>query len=137
VACVAMLFGFPKRIRSVLHLFADPQQVASDTDRLVCGDVILNLRTRSAERNSQRLNLTSEQFDLLALLAREQGRVFSRDEIIATIHGSHLSGALTSHIAITSHINEIRGKLETDPANPKYLQTVIGRGYRLVNPDGK
>jgi two-component system alkaline phosphatase synthesis response regulator PhoP len=118
------------RIRAVLRRAERSASQAAET--LVCGDLVLNLRTLVATRTNIDLKLTTSEFDLLSVLASDQGRVFTRDELMTALHGGSFN---QQDAAITTHVNRIRAKLESDPANPKYLQTIHGRGYRLVSPD--
>ncbi len=118
------------RIRAVLRRTEQKTIASSAAEHTIsCGDIYLDLRARVASRKGVDLDLTSGEFDLLALLASEPERVFSREEIVEAVHGASLLGY---DAAVTTHINRIRGKLEPNPAEPIYLQTVRGRGYRLV-----
>lgn len=72
--------------------------------------------------------LTTKEFDILYLLANEPGRVFSRAQIIERVFGFD-SDVLER--TVDAHIMNLRRKLEDDPAAPRYIQTVYGRGYRM------
>ena len=107
---------------------------AREPQTVVCGDLVIHLDACSADLAGAPLSFTSGEFQIVALLASQLGRVFSRDDIIKAIHGVPLRGY---DAAITTHISRIRAKLESDPADPRYLQTVQGMGYRLVDPSAK
>jgi DNA-binding response OmpR family regulator len=77
----------------------------------------------------ERLELTLKEFDLLWLMANNAGKTFSRKELLHQIWGVAFSGY--EH-TITSHINRLRLKLETDLSNPKYILTAWGSGYRFA-----
>ena len=77
--------------------------------------------------------LTPTEFELLATLAREPGRVWTRSQLLDAVHGFSLE---TYERAIDGHIRNLRRKLEPDDASPKYVRTVHGVGYALAEPDG-
>ncbi|MET9377832.1 response regulator transcription factor [Streptomyces sp. NPDC002992] len=74
--------------------------------------------------------LTSKEFSLLEALAREPGRVFTRAQIIERVFGF---GSDVLERTVDAHVRNLRLKLEEDPARPRYLETVYGRGYRLAD----
>ncbi len=78
--------------------------------------------------DGKHVNLTVKEFDLLVYLANFPGEVFSRDQLLNAVWGAHHSGY--EH-TVNSHINRLRAKLEVDPANPKYVLTVWGVGYKF------
>jgi two-component system alkaline phosphatase synthesis response regulator PhoP len=80
-------------------------------------------------RGGERIDLTASEFALLATLARNPGRVFSRAQLLDAIHGEAFDAY---ERAIDAHIKNIRRKLEPQPQQPRYLLTVFGVGYRLA-----
>ena len=72
--------------------------------------------------------LTAKEFDILELLARNKGRVFSKDEIYDRIWGESY---VLDNRNIIAYINKIRKKIEPDPSNPIYILTVWGVGYKF------
>lgn len=72
--------------------------------------------------------LTAKEFGILELLAGEPGRVFTRGEIINRVFGFERD---VSERTVDAHVVNLRRKIESDPAEPRYVQTVYGRGYRL------
>jgi DNA-binding response OmpR family regulator len=76
--------------------------------------------------------LTPTEFEILATLAREPGRVFTRGQLLDAVHGFSLE---TYERAIDGHVKNLRRKLEPDPAAPRYVRTVHGVGYALAEPD--
>ena len=74
------------------------------------------------------MELTPTEFDILVVLARHPRRVFSRLQIMEQAQGSAFEGYERT---IDAHVKNIRLKLETDPKNPVYIQTVHGVGYKL------
>ncbi|WP_299095033.1 response regulator transcription factor [uncultured Metabacillus sp.] len=78
--------------------------------------------------NDKEVNLTAKEFELLTFLAKHPNRVFSKEELFDIIWGQDLAGDITT---VTVHIRKIRGKIEIDPANPQFIETVWGAGYRF------
>ncbi|MNG26182.1 Alkaline phosphatase synthesis transcriptional regulatory protein SphR [compost metagenome] len=72
--------------------------------------------------------LTSKEFDLLLLLAAHPNRVFTKDELFERVWGLESIGDSST---VTVHIRRLREKIELDPSNPQYIDTVWGVGYRL------
>jgi two-component system, OmpR family, alkaline phosphatase synthesis response regulator PhoP len=93
------------------------------------GDVELNTTTLVATVAGKVLDLTSTEFQLLAALARQPGRILTRDQLLEAVHGVVFDGYDRS---IDSHIKNIRRKIEPDPRTPRYIQTVYGVGYRFI-----
>ncbi len=123
------------RIKAVLRRTDQPAASSKTSgETIVCGDLVLELSSRTVALKGQAIEFTSGEFDILTLLASQPGRVFNRSEIISALHGTAVRGY---DAAVTSHINRIRSKLEPDPAKPIYLQTVHGAGYRMMDPNNK
>jgi DNA-binding response OmpR family regulator len=92
----------------------------------------INLEKRKVFRNNKPVELTAKEFDLLALFAAHPGRAYSRQELLDIVWGYQFDGY--DH-TVNSHINRLRSKIEADPSNPTYIQTVWGVGYRFVEPE--
>ena len=113
------------RVRAVLRRIERPAPVS---DVIRASDVTLDvprMRVRAGERD---VELTATEFQLLAALAREPGRVFTRSQLLDAVHGVAFE---SYERAIDAHVKNIRRKLERDPRDPRYLQTVHGVGYRF------
>lgn len=78
------------------------------------------------------VDLTSKEFELLLLFARNPGRAYSRDELLDEVWGYQYSGY--SH-TVNTHINRLRNKIEPDPSEPQYVKTVWGVGYRFAEQE--
>jgi DNA-binding response OmpR family regulator len=98
-------------------------------ERLGFGEIELDGAAREVTRAGVHLRLTAKEFDLLWFLARNPGRVFSRDQLMSSVWG--YASALDTG-TVTVHIRRLREKIESDPSNPRHLQTVWGVGYRLA-----
>ncbi|MDH4102748.1 MAG: response regulator transcription factor [Thermoleophilia bacterium] len=114
------------RVRSVLRRSAPAQH--SD-ESLTFGDIVLERATREARKGGGEVRLTAKEFDLLWFLASHPRRVFSRDQLMASVWG--YTAALDTG-TVTVHVRRLREKVEDDPSEPKYLETVWGVGYRLA-----
>jgi two-component system, OmpR family, alkaline phosphatase synthesis response regulator PhoP len=78
------------------------------------------------------VNLTPSEFELLGIMMRAPGRVFSRMELLERLQGTAYEGYERT---IDVHIRNLRTKIEPDPANPRYIETVYGAGYRFAMQD--
>jgi len=78
------------------------------------------------------VELTPTEFQLVTTMAREPGRVFTRGQLLDAVHGVAFE---SYERAIDAHVKNIRHKLESDPARPRYLLTVYGVGYRFAELD--
>ncbi len=115
------------RVRAVLRRSEGARDAASV---IRAGDVELDTAKLRVTAGDRRVELTPTEFALLATLAREPGRVFTRSQLLDAIHGVAFD---SYERAIDAHVKNIRRKLEPDPRNPRYLQTVIGVGYRFAD----
>jgi DNA-binding response OmpR family regulator len=114
------------RVQAVLRR-AGAGGIAGDIIRL--GDVTLDLARLKATRHGHLLDLTATVFHLLARLARQPGRVFSRSQLLDAVRGTEVE---SFERAIDTHIKNIRRKIEPDPRHPRYIETVYGVGYRAA-----
>jgi two-component system alkaline phosphatase synthesis response regulator PhoP len=92
------------------------------------GDLEIDLPGHRVSRNGQVVALSRTEFNLLALLAQHPGQTFSREQLLSSLHGIAYEGYDRS---IDAHIKNLRRKLEVDGANPQYIQTVYGVGYKF------
>ena len=79
------------------------------------------------------VDLTPSEFDMLAVLMSAPGRVFSRADLLERLQGGAYEGVERT---IDVHIRNLRAKIEPDPADPRYVQTVFGVGYRFAADGG-
>jgi DNA-binding response OmpR family regulator len=114
------------RVRSVLRRSGSGE---TDVETIHFGDVELERETREVRKDGSPVRLTAKEFDLLWFLASHQRRVFSRDQLMASVWG--YTAALETG-TVTVHIRRLREKIEDDPSAPRYLETVWGIGYRLA-----
>lgn len=93
------------------------------------GEVELDTASLVATVAGEPVDLTPTEFQLLATLVRQPGRIFSREQLLEAVHGMAFDGFDRS---IDSHIKNLRRKIEPDPRQPRYIQTVYGVGYRFA-----
>ena len=79
------------------------------------------------------IDLTATEFQLLATLAAQPGRIFTRSQLLDAVHGVAFE---SYERAIDTHVKNIRRKLEPDPREPRYVLTVYGVGYRFADDRG-
>jgi DNA-binding response OmpR family regulator len=87
---------------------------------------------RSSRRvfmNNQEVTFTTKEFDVLTFLAMNPNQVFSKDHLFERIWGLDSAGDVST---VTVHIRKIREKIESDPSNPEYIETIWGSGYRFI-----
>lgn len=99
--------------------------------RLALGDVIVDLGARRALRNNQELPLSAREFAMLALLIERAGQVVTREDFLDRVWGVT---AFPTTRTVDKHIVSLRQKIEVDPAQPRWIHTVHGTGYRLELP---
>jgi DNA-binding response OmpR family regulator len=114
------------RVRAVLRRHAG----AGESEVLRAGDLLLDVPRMRVTRGDQPVELTATEFTLLAAMARQPGRVFTRSQLLDAIHGVAFE---SFERAIDAHIKNIRRKLEPEPRSPRYLLTIYGVGYRLAD----
>jgi two-component system alkaline phosphatase synthesis response regulator PhoP len=96
---------------------------------LRAGNVELDTAALAATVAGEPVDLTPTEFQVLATLVRQPGRIFSREQLLEAVHGVAFDGFDRS---VDSHIKNLRRKIEPDPRKPTYIQTVYGVGYRFV-----
>ncbi len=92
------------------------------------GPFVMDSDARTAFVDGRELSLKNKEFELLLFLLRHPNQVFSREDLYEMIWGLESMG---DNITVAVHVNRLREKIEKDPSNPEYIQTVWGVGYRL------
>lgn len=122
-------FGLPEllaRIRAILRRCYSAPVDEQDTNRTI-GPFAIDASRRMLFQNGTPIELTRSEFDILERLTRRPGRVFGRDELLEEVRGGETEAF---YRAVDTHISNLRAKIEIDPKNPVYIETVWGVGYR-------
>jgi two-component system alkaline phosphatase synthesis response regulator PhoP len=115
------------RVRAVLRRTSG---ATAGAEVLRASDVEVDLPKMRARVGGEPVDLTPTEFELLATLAREPGRVFTRGQLLDALHGVTLE---TYERAIDAHVKNLRRKIEPEPGRPRYVLTVHGVGYRFAD----
>jgi two-component system alkaline phosphatase synthesis response regulator PhoP len=115
------------RVRAVLRR-SEAAAEAGDIVR-VGRSVVLDVPRMALAIDGQPITLTATEFQLLAVMARQPGRVFTRSQLLDAVHGVAFE---SYERAIDAHVKNIRRKIEPDPRAPRYVLTVYGVGYRFA-----
>ena len=113
------------RIRALLRR-SSPAEEKEDTNRIVCGDLALDVSERNAYKNGKPVELTAREFDLMELMMKNPGHVYSRENLLDIIWGYEYQGEIRT---VDVHVRRLREKLEEVPAQPEYIMTKWGVGY--------
>ncbi len=113
------------RVRAVLRRVGGN---VSGSQKLEIADLEIDLEAHTVKRSTETIELTPTEFSLLAMMAGQPGRVFSRLQLLEGSQGAAYEGYERT---IDAHIKNLRGKLEPDPRQLKYIETVFGVGYRF------
>jgi DNA-binding response OmpR family regulator len=103
---------------------------APSGERIKAGDLEVDTMSREVRLHGFPVQLTAKEFDLLAYFARNPGRAFTRMQLLDAVWGTTFEGYEHN---VNTHINRLRSKIEADPANPHYVLTVRGVGYRFTD----
>ena len=114
------------RVRAVLRR-VDPATTGEGNLRR--GNIMIDMPRMKVSRDTRAIELTTTEFHLLAALARQPGRIFTRAQLLDAVRGSEVE---SFERAIDAHVKNIRRKLERDPHNPQYILTVYGAGYKFA-----
>jgi two-component system, OmpR family, response regulator RegX3 len=114
------------RIRAVLRRGAEPDELMTST--VEAGPVRMDVERHVVSVDGTQIAIPLKEFDLLELLLRNAGRVLTRGQLIDRVWGADYVGDTKT---LDVHVKRLRSKIEPDPANPKYLVTVRGLGYKF------
>jgi two-component system alkaline phosphatase synthesis response regulator PhoP len=97
---------------------------------LRAGDLEIDLQGHTVTRGGEPIHLTRTEFNLLVVLAQNPGQAFRRAQLLDRLHGVAYDGYDRS---VDAHVKNLRRKLEPDPAEPRYVLTVYGIGYKFTD----
>jgi DNA-binding response OmpR family regulator len=122
------------RVRALLRRIDAVSRAPAAAGVVRVGDIVIAALEREARLAGELVELTPREFDLLLFFVNNPGKVFSRSELLDRVWGHRHSGY--EH-TVNTHINRIRAKIEVDPANPRRILTVWGRGYKLSSEESE
>ena len=125
-------FSIPELLARIKAQFRRMEAMQSDNSaaasNISFGDLAIDTAKRRVLINGSEISLTAREFDLLLHFVTHPGLVYTRTQLLEQVWGYHYEGY--EH-TVNSHINRLRAKIEKDPANPEYILTVWGVGYRF------
>ena len=116
------------RIRAVLRRQGDVSNPQEGV--ITAGPVRIDVERHQVNINNELISLPLKEFELLEFLVRNSGRVLTRAQLIDRVWGSDYFGDTKT---LDVHVKRLRAKIESDPANPVYIQTIRGLGYKFEN----
>jgi DNA-binding response OmpR family regulator len=118
------------RVKALLRRKEKTSTTSEVSSQLELGQLSINFDKHEVKLAGAAVSLTSKEFDLLAQFAKNPGRVYTRTQLLDLVWGSGYEGF--EH-TVNSHINRLRAKIESNPAEPVYIQTVWGVGYKFMS----
>jgi two-component system, OmpR family, alkaline phosphatase synthesis response regulator PhoP len=120
---------FQARVKAVLRRSISDSSIQENSEKCyIYNNLMIDVEKRICTKNDQRVDLAPKEFELLALLAANPGKSFNRQSILNLVWGYDFEGFQHT---VNSHINRIRAKIEDDMANPNFVITSWGYGYRF------
>ena len=123
------------RVKAIFRRVESISQQSGESDAntlLKIGELEIDLEKRKISLSGKSVELTAKEFDLLKLFSSNPGKAYSRERLLNIVWGYQFDGY--DH-TVNSHINRLRSKIERDPANPRFIKTVWGYGYRFAEPE--
>ena len=118
------------RIRAILRRAGSQSQGSEKSERLEAGHIVLEIAQRRALSEGKSIDLTAKEFDLIEMLMRNPGRVYSRENLLNIVWGYEYPGDIRT---VAVHVRRLREKLELNPAQPEYILTKWGVGYYFAS----
>jgi two-component system OmpR family response regulator len=119
------------RVKAILRRVDRMAEEQADSIPLDFDGLTIDREKRRVSIRGDGVNLTAKEYDLLLQFARHPGRVYTRSQLLDLVWGY---GEGTYEHTVNSHINRLRAKIEEDPAEPQFIRTVWGVGYRFFDP---
>jgi len=123
---------FIARVKAVTRrtqALQEEKEAGYEEETIQYGDLIIDVKKRRVSLEGTIVELTPKEFDLLLMFAQNPGVAFNRHQLLEGVWGYQFEGY---NYTVNSHINRLRNKIEKDPANPRFIKTVWGYGYRFV-----
>ncbi len=117
------------RVKALLRRSSLEKIEAEPEEKLQIGSLMINKTAREVTVDGEVISLSLKEFELLYLLASHRNRVFTREQLLELIWGYEYSGETRT---VDVHVRNLRKKIEQDPEQPQWIQTVRGMGYKFV-----
>lgn len=114
------------RMKAILRRNVSSREKPARTGVITAGDMKLDCDSRSLYISGREVNLTGKEFDLLELMVKNPGKIYSRDNLLKTVWGADYPGDART---VDVHVRRLREKIESNPSEPKYIHTRWGVGY--------
>jgi len=121
-------FGMKELAARIKAVLRRTERSAAEPEVLKIGDICLDREAHAVTAHGKVVSLTPSEFNLLYVLMSAPGRVFSRSELLLKVQGSTFENVERT---MDVHVRNLRAKIEQDPSNPGYIETVFGVGYRF------
>ena len=121
-------FGMKELVARINAVLRRVERPAAEPEILSIGGILLDVESRTVKTFGRPVSLTPSEFDLLHVLMSAPGKVFSRSELLLKLQGTTFEGVERT---IDVHIRNLRTKVEPNPSEPIYIETVFGVGYRF------
>ena len=113
-------------VRALLRRSGNRERQEQKSSRIAQGALSVDAESRTAWNEAGPVELTAKEFDLLELLMRNPGRVYSREQLLNLVWGYEYTG---DYRTVDVHVRRLREKMESSPASPQYILTKWGVGY--------
>ena len=117
------------RVKAILRRSRNFRMEKPSQNRVICGDLVVDIQKREVTVGSRQVNLTTKEFDLLWFLATHPNQVFTREDLSSQVWEDYYAG---NPGTINVLVCRLRDKIENNPAHPQYIHTVWGVGYKFV-----
>lgn len=117
------------RVRAVLNRSEEPEDTPDIGESYTFDDYTVEFPSQTATKDGEKIEFTDLEFDILEYFINRRGRTVSREQLLRDVWG--ISGDITTR-TIDRHVASLRKKIEPDPDDPQYIQTVYGVGYKFV-----
>jgi DNA-binding response OmpR family regulator len=117
------------RIKSIFRRVDELSDSSSPKELIKINDLCIDTLGRSVTLQENKIDLSAKEYDILLFLAKHSNQALSREKIFNNVWGYETYGDINT---VTVHVRKLREKIESDPSNPKFIETVWGIGYKFI-----
>lgn len=117
------------RIKSIFRRVDELSENSSPKELIEINDLCIDTLGRSVTLQENKINLSAKEYDILLFLVHHSNQALSREKIFNNVWGYETYGDINT---VTVHVRKLREKIEADPSNPKFIETVWGIGYKFI-----